>query len=226
MADIPVVPPASHLARDTILKSMLEHVSKYEKKFPLVKIDVLKDSVLQKVIDAPEKDNNTKFDPEVQLRGFLQAFEDTLAFKAEFNILDDATRNQINAFKDNTHWEKTVEGGFRFPDINPNVSNILTALPSSPSLFIRLRDFFLRCFIHVARPVVRLLMRFQVGRATKKLKEAQATVYAGGPKIYEDVAGTRVMDVSTPQSRPSFQKLTSVGFLWSAFRELGTIRQQ
>ena len=43
-----------------------------------VKIDILNEFVLQKVIDAPNNGNDTEFDPEVQLRGFLQTFEDTL----------------------------------------------------------------------------------------------------------------------------------------------------
>ena len=190
-----MVPPAENLARDAILKSMLDHVSEYEKKYPTLKFDIFKESVLKKVIDAPRKDNDTPFNPEVQLRGFLLTFEDTLAFKSEFNILDDLTKKQISAFKDGTDWKNTIKNGFRFPDINPNVANILTEKSSSPSLFIRVRDFFLRGFVDVARPVVRLLMTLQFERATARLKAAQATKYVGGPKIYEDESQKKVMDV-------------------------------
>ena len=195
MVGTPLVPPAKELARDAILQSMLDHVSEYRKKYPIIKFDILKESVLKKVIDAPRKDNDTTFDPEVQLRGFLQSFEDTPAFKSEFNILDDVTKKQINAFKAGTDWKKSIENGFRFPDINPKAANILTEQSSSPSLFIRARDILLRGFVDVARPVVRLLMALQFEKATAKLKAAQATKYAGGPKIYEDDSQKKVMDV-------------------------------
>ena len=195
MAGTPLVPPAQELARDAILQSMLDHVADYANKYPTIKLDILKDSVLKKVIDAPRKDNDTTFDPEVQLRGFLQSFEDTPAFKSQFNILDDGTKKQINAFKAGTDWKKSIENGFRFPDINPNAANILTKQSSSPSPFVRVRDFFLRGFVDVARPVVRLLMTLQFEKATAKLKAAQATKYAGGPKIYEDDSQKKVMDV-------------------------------
>ena len=190
-----MVPPATSLARDAILQSMLDHVSEYENKYPTINFDVLKRSVLKKVIDAPRNDNDTEFNPEVQLRGFLQTFEDTPAFKAEFTILDDVTKKQISAFKDNTEWKKSIENGFRLPDINPNVAKILTGQSSPPSLFIRVRDFFLRGFVHVARPVVRVLMTLQFDRATTRLKEAQATKYAGGPRIYEDDSQKKAVDV-------------------------------
>ena len=226
MVETPKVPPATNLARDSILQSMLDHVSEYENKYPLVKIDILKESVLKKIIDAPQMDNDTEFDPEVQLRGFLQTFEHTPAFKAEFNILDDATKKQISAFKSRMNWKNTIKHGFGFPGFNPNASKVLTAQSSSPSLFIRIQDFFLRGFVGVAGPFVRLLVTLQMGRATKRLKEAQATIYAGGPKIYEDDSEEKVMDVRFDQINPSCTVLILLGFLWPAFPELGTVCQQ
>lgn len=77
-----MVPPATNLARDAILQSMLDHVSEYAKKYLLVKIDILKGLVIKEVIDAPK--NKSRFDPNVQLRGFLKTFEDTPAFKSQF----------------------------------------------------------------------------------------------------------------------------------------------
>ena len=195
MVGTPLVPPAKELARDAILQSMLDHVSEYANKYPVINFKILKEDVLEKVIDAPRKDNDTTFNPEVQLRGFLQSFDDTPTFKSQFNILDDVTKKQINAFKAGTGWKKSIENGFRFPDINPNAANILTEQSSSPSPFIRVRDFFLRGFVDVARPVVRLLMVLQFEKATATLKAAQATKYAGGPKIYEDDSQKKLMDV-------------------------------
>ena len=125
-----MVPPATNLARDAILQSMLDHVLEYDKKYPLVQIDVLKDLVIKEVIDAPK--NKSRFDPNVQLRGFLKTFEDTPAFKSQFDILDDATKGQIRAFKDEKNngadWKETISNGFRFPDINPKVGKILNRM--------------------------------------------------------------------------------------------------
>lgn len=193
MVETPLVPSAENLARDAILKSMLDNVSEYERKYPNVHFDVFKQEVLKQVIDAT-------FDPKVQLRGFLRTFADTPAFQSEFNILDDLTKKQISDFKDGTDLKSIIKNGFQFPDINPNVVNALTGKSSSPSLFIRVRDFFLRGFVVVARPVVRLLMNLKFEGATARLKAAQATKYAGGPKIYEDESQKKVMDVSLAHS--------------------------
>ena len=220
MAKTLVVPPTSNLARDAILQSMFDHVSEYHKKYPLIKIDVLKEKVLRQVIDAPKSDNNIEFNPEVQLRGFLEAFEDTPAFKAQFDILDDATKGQISAFKkdgNDDNWQNTIKNGFRFPNINPEVAKVLTGRSSSPSLFVKIRDLLLRGLVDVARPVVRLLVRLQMGRATTRLKAAQATKYAGGPRIYEDDSQEKVMDVRCALFYLSCSILTLVGFFWPSF---------
>ena len=195
MAGKGLVPPITQLARDNILQSMLDHVSESQKKNPHVKIDILKQSVLQKVIDAPKDSNDTEFDPEVQLRGFLLTFEDTPAFKAEFNILDDVTKKQISAFKDGADWKKTMESGFLFPIPNSNFARVLTRQSNSVSVSRRIQDSLLRGLLAVARPAIRLLMRLQMDGATERLKEAQATVYVGGPKIYEDESQEKVMNV-------------------------------
>ena len=195
MAGKMLVPPTVQLARDNILQSMLDHVSECQKKNPHVKIDILKESVLQKVIDAPKDSNDTQFDPEVQLRGFLLTFEDTPAFKAEFNILDDVTQKQISAFKDGVDWKKTIESGFLSPILNSNFARVLTRQSNSVSVSRRIQDSFLRGLLAIARPIIRLLMRLQIDTATERLKEAQATVYAGGPKIYEDESQEKVMNV-------------------------------
>ena len=195
MAGKALVPPTTELARDNILQSMLDHISECQSKYPQVKTDILKESVLQKVIDAPKDGNDTQFDPEVQLRGFMQAFEDTLAFQAEFTILDDETKEKISAFKDGADWKKTVQSGFSSLNPNPNVARTLTRHSSPVSVFTRIQDFFLRGFVAIVRPIVRLFTRFQMDRATKRLEEAQATVYAGGPEIYEDELQKKAMDV-------------------------------
>ena len=93
MARIREVPAVDDLERDAILRSMLHNISDYHKKGLSVKVDVLKQSVLQRVIDAPDPNKpDVTFDPEVQLRGFLQAFAETPAFSTKIKVLDDVTQ--------------------------------------------------------------------------------------------------------------------------------------
>ena len=102
MARNPEVPDSNMLVRDAILRSMLQNISDYHKKEPSVIVDVLKGSILQKVIDVPDPNKpDIIFDPEVQLRSFLQASAETAAFSTKIKLLDDVTQVQIRAFIDN-----------------------------------------------------------------------------------------------------------------------------
>lgn len=187
MAKVPEVPGVEKLERDAILRSMLHNISDYHKKGPSVKVDVLKEFVLQKVIDAPNPNKpDVTFDPEVQLRGFLQAFAETTAFSTKIKVLDDVTQAQIRAFRDNKNWKKTVEGGFRLPDYNPAVSQTLTVSTSPPSCPTQVMSSVLGCLSGVLKPIALLFLKFKMGFAAEMLAKQDATKYAGGPKIYED----------------------------------------
>ena len=97
---ITVVPSTDCLQRDAILQSMLSHLSQYEGKYERIDIQELKQSVVKKVIDAADDKQPDIFNERAQLQGFLKAFQDTRAFKTQFNILDKATQEQILALRD------------------------------------------------------------------------------------------------------------------------------
>ena len=202
---IPKVPDAEALQRNAILRSMLTNISSYEKDFPKVKVNVLKKEVLEKVLVAPEPDNDEEFDPEVQLRGFLQTFEDLPAYAEQFKVLDTRTKQQISAFKDNEKdwkdteiWKDTRERGFLLPELNPDVSRMLVSSPSAsrPSRPFSPKSWFLNALVCIAKPLALCFVRLKLDWAVEKLKFAQWTIYAGGPKIYEDEGNTKIVDVS------------------------------
>ena len=205
--EIPKVPEVEALQRDAILTSMLANISSYEKKFPQVNVDILKTEVLEPVLVAPKPNNEKKFDQEVQLRGFLQTFEDLPAYTEQFRLLDDRTKQQISTFKDNPKnwrnteiWQATEKRGFLLPDINPDVSHMLVTSPtaSSRSALSTVENWLLGAFVFVTKPLALFLVRLKLGRAVRLLQKAQVTKYAGGPMIYEDEADTKLVDVSFP----------------------------
>lgn len=204
-SETPKVPEADALQRNAILKSMVENISSYEKDFPKVKVDVLKNEVLEKVLDAPKTDNDVDFDPEVQLRGFLRTFEDLPAYAEQFKVLDPRTKQQISTFKDDEKgwrdteiWKSTSERGFLLPEINPDVSHMLVTSPSTRSLspLPSATNWFLNAFVSIAKPIALCLVKLRLDWAVGQLKWAQWTRYRGGPKIYEDVGNTQIVDVS------------------------------
>ena len=199
------MPEADALQRNAILESMLNNISSYEKDFPKVKVDVLKDQVLEKVLDAPKPDNDVNFNPEVQLRGFLRTFEDLPAYAEQFRVLDPRTKLQISTFKDNEKgwrdteiWKDTSKRGFQLPDINPDVSHVLVTSPSTSSLsrWSNVTNWFLGAFVRIAKPIALCFVKLRLDWAVAQLKWAQWTRYRGGPKIYADEGNTQIVDVS------------------------------
>ena len=199
MAKPSEVPDSNMLERDAILRSMLHNISDYHKREPSVKVDVLKESVLQRVIDAPDPNKpDVKFDPEVQLRGFLRAFAETTAFSTKFKLLDDVTQAQIRAFLDNKNWKKTVEDGFRLPEYNPAVSQTLSTSTSPANCPTRVMNSVLGCLTGILKPIALLFLKCKMGFAAEMLAKEDATKYAGGPNIYEseDKANQKLIEVS------------------------------
>ncbi len=198
MAETPEVPDSNMLVKDAILRSMLQNISDYHKREPSVKVDVLKESVLQKVIDAPDPNKpDVNFDPEVQLRGFLQAFADTAAFSTKMKLLDNVTQAQIGAFIDDKDWKKTIEGGFELPKYNPAVSQALTTLTSPTNCPTHVMNSVLSCLAGVLKPIALLFLKCKMGFAAEMLAKEEATKYAGGPNIdeNEDKANKKPIEV-------------------------------
>lgn len=194
------VPEVRDLARDAILKSMLENISGYNTKYPRVNIDVLKQAVLEKVVDAPNPQKpDVEFDPEIQLRGFLRAFASTPAYSAKVNVLDDKTKEQIRAFKDGDKWQETVKDGFRLPEINPAVSQTLGTTSNSPSLPTQVKNCVLSSLAFIIKPLSLLFIKLKMGLEVEILARAQATRYAGGPKVYEDEDTTNAKPIRSEE---------------------------
>lgn len=189
---MPDVPDVGNLQRDAILVSMLQHISDYERKDPLVNVEALKNSVIKKVINAPYPDRPGHFSQETQLRGFLQAFESTFEYSSQFKILDERTQAQIKTFKDKSEtwkderiWQDTHEKGFFLPEANPDVSQVLATAVNTPASRNGIKRFFSRAFVSIARPLVLLSLKFQSWEAAKKLESTQARNFGRGPRIYE-----------------------------------------
>lgn len=198
------MPDVDNLQRDAILESMLEHISDYRRKDTSVKVETLKQSVLKPVLNAPIPDNGVYFNQEKQLRGFLRAFENTLAYSSEFKILDERTQAQIETFKDEPDtwkdkriWQDTEKKGFRLPDINPEVSHVLATAASAPTSQSGIKRLLFSAFVKVARPLALLFVKLRLRKAAKKLEKQEASKYAHGPCIYEhkDVKHSKPMTV-------------------------------
>ena len=198
------MPDVSNLQRDAILQSILDHISDYQLKDPLVKVETLKSSVISKVIDAPNPAKpEIRFDQEEQLRGFLKAFESTSEYSSQFKILDERTQEQIKTFKnkpktwrDEPIWQDTHRKGFRLPNVNPE-AHVLAKPTSSQTSRGGIKKFLLGAFVKVTRPLVQLFVKFRFWEAAKKLETTQARRYAHGPRIveHEDKADAKPMDV-------------------------------
>ena len=187
------LPDASNLQRDAILESMLEHISEFQPKYTSVDIQALKTSVLTRVIDAPDPSKkDVEFSQEVQLRGFLKTFENTPAYSSQFKILDSRTKAQIKAFKDKPNawkdepiWKDTKEKGFKLPELDPVVSEVLatSSPPKNPAGSVK--RCFSRAFVKVARPLVMLFINLKMLKSARSIENKRAEQYAKGPKIYE-----------------------------------------
>ncbi|KAF2011948.1 hypothetical protein BU24DRAFT_443328 [Aaosphaeria arxii CBS 175.79] len=89
--------PARSLERTHILKQILEHIEEFSDDSDEVDYAALKEEVLKPVIAE-------RFDPEVQLRGFLRTFQHTITYrKAYSNIKSPELRGQIDAFVNGKH---------------------------------------------------------------------------------------------------------------------------
>ena len=199
---VAAVPSTDHLQRDEILKSMLAFLPDHDRKFDTVDLKELKSSVLQRVLDAADESKpDVNFSAGDQLRGFLKAFQGTKAYEKQFNVLDARTQDQIRAFGDvpdkwreTPIWQDTKENGFRMPETNPEVAQPLGASSVSHPNFIT--KFILRTFMKLVRRFVLLSLKFRMRRAARKLEDAEAKKYIGGPKIYEDEKNKDEISVS------------------------------
>jgi hypothetical protein len=166
-------PSTALLERNNILQQILEHVSDFQDQFPTVDYEALKRDVLLPVLQA-------RFDPEVQIRGFLRTFEHTPAFQTAFQeIKSPELQSQILAF---------IAGGKSQEVVAQNGFRVLTH-PSGPvkhhfSLLTELKKIVLKG-LHLKDTIHDAFHADAIDSHLKNL-----------PIVYEDDANKKVMEVS------------------------------
>ena len=171
-------PPKENLSSHFILGEIIDHISTLQEEFPRVKIPLLKSHLWS----IRNKDVN----PETHLRGFLRVFEDTDVFKAAFEELDDGMKRQIKVF---------IAGGSEDQILAAGTQHGAFALPPSPPVKHHFKNLIEKVegFFHKDKRVVNGDMNGVVEDPVKPL--SQVTPHEGFPKIYEDKAETRTMEV-------------------------------
>lgn len=157
------------LERTHILKEILEHVEEYAKKFDKVDYSALRDQILKPVLEET-------FDPEIQIRGFLNTFKHTSAYKDAFSNIPDDLKEQVNDFVHGKPADKVVEGH----DLH------LTAHKSPPvehhfSLLTQLKKW--------------LLCGSDIKEAVEDARHPKHKHVKGLPILYENSTGSQVVEV-------------------------------
>lgn len=89
-------------------------------------------SVLRELVTGVSRKN---VDPEINLRQFLQAFNDTTSFREAMDLLDPETRKKVEAFRDGASAHAvTKTGGFQLPP-SPAAKHHFRLLDRLQSLF-------------------------------------------------------------------------------------------
>jgi len=159
------------LERDHILQEILAHIGDYADKFANIDYDAFKADVLKPILAE-------HFDPETQIRGFLKTFQHTTVYKSAIaNIESPELRKQIETFTKGVPAKDVVgEKGFQVQaHASPPVVHHFSLLGELKKLVVGKLQFvnFLKyCFSDKRKHV-------------KKL-----------PKLYEDAANTKVVEVS------------------------------
>ena len=105
-------PPAGRLNQHFILGEIRDYLEEFNELFPHVNLRILHD-----LVTAVRRKN---VDPEVNLRQFLQAFQDTTPFHEALELLDSDTRKRVEAFRDGASaHDLTEKKGFALPPSAP-----------------------------------------------------------------------------------------------------------
>ena len=166
-------PPKENLSSHFILGEIIDQIGAIQDEFPRVRIPLLRSHLW----DIRNKSVN----PESHLRGFLQVFEHTDAYKELFEQLDDSMKKQIETFIAGGREGVVLEAGGKERD----------AFHLPPSLPVRthlcdLKDVWDR-LLHGER---KSDADGQITETTDdKIKDES-------PRIFEDTTRTRIMEVS------------------------------
>jgi len=136
------LPVPAQLERDHILQDIFDNVDRFAKEFADVKYDTLKRDVIKPVID-------NDFNPEVQIRGLMKAFQHTNTYKEAFaKIHNPDLRRQINAFVDGSSPKDVVaDKGFEVAaNPSPQVKHHFSLLEALKKLVLDIHE--LKAAIH------------------------------------------------------------------------------
>lgn len=110
-----------------LLGEIRDNIESFNEEFPHVHLDILRE-----LVTAVRRKN---VDPEIQLRQFLQAFNDTTAFREAFDALDPLTKKRVEAFRDGASAQDVTEKkGFQLPP-SPSAKHHFRLLDSLHALF-------------------------------------------------------------------------------------------
>jgi hypothetical protein len=195
--DLPV-PPKENLVSHFILGEIIDHIGILQDEFPQVQIPLLK-SHLWDI-------RNKNVDPEDHLRGFMKAFEKTPVFKDAYSLLDDGMKRQIDTF---------IAGGDEKVVMAAGAKGNNFHLPSSPPVKHH--------FSELIKEKLEKLFHHEHATATNGAASVAANGTANGaanghakkpvepetayPRIFEDKAETKTMEVNTLNSLVKFQTL-------------------
>jgi hypothetical protein len=172
-------PPKENLNSHFTLGEIIDHIHILQDEFPHVKIDLLK-SHLWEI-------RNKNVEPEAHLRGFLSVFEETDVFKEAFEQLDDGMKIQLKTF---------IAGGSEDVVLAAGGKGNAFHLPPSPPVkhhfklvTKKFKAKFEGLFHHGKHA------NGVNGVSNGKIEKPLAAI-GEFPRIFEDEAGTKTMEVS------------------------------
>ncbi|OWP06987.1 hypothetical protein B2J93_7721 [Marssonina coronariae] len=172
-------PPRENLNTHFILGEIIDQIDLIRDDFPFVKIATLKEHLWDI--------RNKNVDPEIHLRGFLHVFKDTEVFRDAFNQLDEGIRLRIKAFMDGKSKKEVLDAGGK------GVAGQLFMPPSPP-----VKHHFRKLAEGLKEGIEELLGHdhgAEKAEAPKKTVAEAAAGTQGNPRIFEDAAETKTMEV-------------------------------
>ncbi|KAI9053672.1 hypothetical protein LZ554_002626 [Drepanopeziza brunnea f. sp. 'monogermtubi'] len=190
-------PPRENLNTHFVLGEIIDQIDLVADDFPLVQIATLK----QHLWDI----RNHNVDPEIHLRGFLHVFKDTEVFKDAFTQLDVDMQVRIKAFMEGKTGDEVLracgkEGIFGLP-------------PSPP-----VKHHFMK-LMGGLKEEVKEMLRHEHGAKKEdiesKVVEEKASGTDGYPRIFEDEAETKTMEVHANKDFPNWGRSVSNTPRWT-----------
>ncbi|CAL3962308.1 unnamed protein product [Diplocarpon coronariae] len=197
-------PPRENLNTHFILGEIIDQIDLIRDDFPFVKIATLKEHLWDI--------RNKNVDPEIHLRGFLHVFKDTEVFRDAFNQLDEGIRLRIKAFMDGKSKKEVLDAGGK------GVAGQLFMPPSPP-----VKHHFRKLAEGLKEGIEELLGHdhgAEKAEAPKKTVAEAAAGTQGYPRIFEDAAETKTMEVSsTPSSLTLVRILVGLYLMISVYSQ-------